>query len=104
MITCLIMIYVEYAMCTARFGELHVCTYWAFSSLLTFVLQVQDLIGELAGRELYVGGWVWPRTTTCYVNSAASFHKCIGICIFKVCNNVYLALPVFKFTNLVNDL
>ena len=38
MISCFIMIYVKYAMCTARFGELHVCTYWAFSSRLTFVL------------------------------------------------------------------
>ena len=60
------------------------------------------LASWLAGS--YVGGWVWSRTTTCYVNSAASFHKCICICIIKVCNNVYLALPVFKFTNLVNDL
>ena len=60
------------------------------------------LASWLAGS--YAGGWVWPRTATCCVNSAASFNKCLWIYIFKVCNNMYLALSVFKFTSLINVL
>ena len=52
----------------------------------------------------YAGGWVWPKTATCCIISAASFYKCICIYIFKVCNNMCLAFLAFKFTNLNNVL
>ena len=111
-VICFIMIYVDMFTSTVCWICYMHCTFlvnctFVLTGLLAHYLHsccryTIWLVSLLAGS--YAGRWVWPRTATCYVNSTASFHECIGIYIFKVCNNVYLALPVFKFTNLINDL